>query len=137
MIEIGAIPTAPFNQADTIRLISTAYIDGSAMSPLADDEDEFSFLEDLEGLTSARRGAGIILPPGIYPDKLLTERHGYEWTYVNAAFCPDPEHLDRYPPSFGSMWQTGRWSSFQPDLIDSNLEDRQYPQINQLADTLN
>lgn len=87
MIEIATIPIVPFTQTDTIRLISTAYIDEPAMTPLADDDEALAFLEELEGLTSARRGIDIILPSGVFPEELLTERHGYGWSYVNAAFC--------------------------------------------------
>ncbi len=107
MIEIDTYPPVPFNQADTIRLISTAYIDEPAMSPLVDDIDELGFLEDLEGLTSARRGAGLILPSGVYLDELLTERHGYGWTYVNAAFCYSRPTGNRFNgPDRGAWYAT-------------------------------
>jgi len=76
-----------FTQSDTIRLISTAYINEPAMTPLADSYEELGFLEQIEGLTSARQASGIPLPSGVHPTELLTERDGYGWTYVNAAFC--------------------------------------------------
>lgn len=107
MIDISIVPTVPFNHTDTIRLISTAYIDEPAMSPLVDDEDELGFLEDLEGLTSARHGASVILPSGVYPDELLTERHGYGWTYVNAAFCHTRPTGNRFNgPERGAWYAT-------------------------------
>ncbi len=87
MIALDTIPITEFQQPETVRLISTAFIDEPAMAPLADDPGELGFLEDLEGRTSTRRGGEIILPPGVHPDELLTERHGYGWSYVNAAFC--------------------------------------------------
>jgi len=87
VIEIEKIPVTSFSQNDTIRLISTAYIDEPAMAPLVDDEAELDFLADLEGLTSASRGVDIILPSGMYSEELLTSKHGYGWTHVNAAFC--------------------------------------------------
>lgn len=57
------------------------------MAPLADDIDELAFLEEIEGLTSLRQASGLPLPSGVRADELLTERDGYGWTYVNAAFC--------------------------------------------------
>ena len=89
MIDVASVPTIPFNQPDTVRLISTAYIDEPAMAPMADDQGELEFLEELEGLTSARRRGDVMLPPGVYPDELLTDRHGYGWSYVNAALNRD------------------------------------------------
>ena len=87
MIDPSDLSCVDFTQSDTIRLISTAYIDEPAMRPLADDDDELSFLEEIEGLTFARQASGIPLPSGLHPTELLTERDGYGWTYVNAAFC--------------------------------------------------
>ncbi|MFK7845955.1 MAG: RES family NAD+ phosphorylase, partial [Rhodothermales bacterium] len=57
------------------------------MQPLADDPEELAFLEELEGMTSARQGRGLPFPAGVSPNELLTEQSGYGWTYVNAAFC--------------------------------------------------
>ena len=87
MIAIDDIPLVTFNEADSIRLIATAYIDEPAMAPLVDDESELDLLANLEGLTSARCGLPVQVPPGVDPMELLTERHGYGWSYVNAAFC--------------------------------------------------
>lgn len=87
MIDPGDLETVSFTQSDTIRLISTAYIDEPALSPLVDDDDDLGFIEAIEGLTSSRRGTGIPLPAGVVSEELLTEADGYGWTYVNAAFC--------------------------------------------------
>ena len=87
MINPDDLETVNFTLSDTIRLISTAYIDEPALSPLVDDEDDLRFIEEIEGLTSSRRGTGIPIPPGVVSDELLTEKDGYGWTYVNAAFC--------------------------------------------------
>lgn len=87
MSNIDAFPTVPFNQPNTIRLISTAYIDEPAMQPLADNNDELDILEQLEGLTSARGGGELSLPLNLYPEELLSQHNGYGWTYINAAFC--------------------------------------------------
>lgn len=87
MIDLAQIPKVNFTQRDTVRLISTAYIDEPAMAPLVDDEDELRFLEQIEGLTSSRRNRGVPLPAGVFPAELLSEHDGYGWTYVNAAFC--------------------------------------------------
>lgn len=87
MIDPNQVPVTQFTAPDTIRLISTAYIDEPAIQPLADDPDELAFLEELEGMTSARQGRGVPLPAGVSPNELQTEQSGYGWTYVNAAFC--------------------------------------------------
>ncbi|MCP5088594.1 MAG: RES family NAD+ phosphorylase [Rhodobacteraceae bacterium] len=57
------------------------------MAPLADDEDDLAILQEIEGLTSARLAVSLPIPGGLDPAELLTEAHGYGWTYVNAAFC--------------------------------------------------
>ena len=87
MIDPQAIPLRSFTEPDTIRLISTAYIDEPALRPLADDDDDLDLLERIEALTSARRGFDAPIPGGVVPDELLTEAYGYGWTYINAAFC--------------------------------------------------
>jgi len=87
VIDPSQVPVTQFTAPDTIRLISTAYIDEPAIQPLADDPDELAFLEELEGMTSARQGRGLPLPAGVSANELLSEESGYGWTYVNAAFC--------------------------------------------------
>ncbi len=87
MIDPAGLKTLNFTKSDTIRLISTAYIDEPALLPLVDDEDDLAFIEEIEGLTSSRRQSGISLPPAIAANELLSEADGYGWTYVNAAFC--------------------------------------------------
>lgn len=87
MIDPSQVPVTQFTEPDTIRLISTAYIDEPAIQPLADDPDELAFLEELEGMTSGRQGRGVPLPAGVSANELLSEQSGYGWTYVNTAFC--------------------------------------------------
>ena len=87
MIDPGDLETINFTQSDTIRLISTAYMDEPALSPLVDDGDDLGFIEEIESLTSSRRETGIPLPAGVVAEELLTEADGYGWTCVNAAFC--------------------------------------------------
>ncbi len=87
MIRATDLEEVEFTDPTTVRLISTAYIDEPAMAPLADDEDELAILEEIEGLTSARRTVALPVPGGLDPAELLTEAAGYGWTYVNAAFC--------------------------------------------------
>lgn len=91
MIDPSKVPVTQFTAPDTIRLISTAYIDEPAIQPLADNPDELAFLEELEGMTSGCRnyeeGRGLPLPARVSANELLTEQSGYGWTYVNAAFC--------------------------------------------------
>ncbi len=87
MIKTSDLKDIDFTDPSTIRLISTAYIDEPAMAPLADDADDLAILEEIEGLTSARLTAALPMLGGLDPAVLLTEAHGYGWTYVNAAFC--------------------------------------------------
>ena len=87
MIRAEDLDEVDFTDPTTIRLISTAYIDEPAMTPLADDEDDLAILEEIEGLTSARRTVTLPVPGGLDPAELLTAAAGYGWTYINAAFC--------------------------------------------------
>ncbi len=87
MIDLDTLKTRPFTDPSTVRLISTAHIDEPAMAPLVDSDDELAILESIEGLTSARQKPRLPVPGGIDPAELLTEAHGYGWTYINAAFC--------------------------------------------------
>jgi hypothetical protein len=87
VIDAASIPVEDFTEPTTYRLISTAYIAEPALAPLADDEGDLEFLHEIEGLTSARLMAAMPLPSGLSPDELVSENHGYGWTYVNAAFC--------------------------------------------------
>ena len=109
MIDVSAIPVRDFVEANTTRLISTAYIEEPALAPLADDDDELAFLEDLEGLSSSRRGRPDFIPDGIHPDELVNEHHGYGWTYINAAFCTTRETGNRFSgPDRGAWYATWR-----------------------------
>ena len=87
MIRADDLDQTNFTDPTTIRLISTAYIDEPAMAPLVDDEDDLAILEEIEGLTSARRTVTLPVPGGLDPAELLTAATGYGWTYINAAFC--------------------------------------------------
>ncbi|MXW85891.1 MAG: RES family NAD+ phosphorylase [Boseongicola sp. SB0673_bin_14] len=87
MIRASDLEEVEFTDPATIRLISTAYIDDPAISPLADDDDDLAILEEIEGLTAARKTATLPMSGGLKPAELLTEADGYGWTYVNAAFC--------------------------------------------------
>ena len=87
MIRAEDLDRVDFTDPTTIRLISTAYIDEPAMAPLADEEDDLAILEEIEGLTSARRTVTLPVPGGLDPAELLTAAAGYGWTYINAAFC--------------------------------------------------
>lgn len=87
MIDPTKVPLIPFDERDTIRLISTAYIDEPALTPLVDDGDELAFLETIEGLTSSRQNTGMPLPSGVFSQELLTDKDGFGWSYINAAFC--------------------------------------------------
>lgn len=104
MIDLADIPIRTFTQSKTIRLISTAYIDEPALSPLVDDSNDLAFLEEFEGLTSTRQAARILLPSGLFAEELLTERDGYGWSYVNAAFCYTRSTGNRFNGSDRGAW---------------------------------
>lgn len=107
MINVADLPVREFVEANTTRLISTAYIDEPALAPLVDDKDELAFLEELEGLSSSRLGLPDFIPAGVNPDELLSEHHGYGWTYVNAAFCYTRETGNRFNgPDRGAWYAT-------------------------------
>ncbi len=99
-----ALPLVDLLEPATIRLISTAYIDEPAMRPLADDDAALAILERLEQRTSLRQDADMPLPPGVRRDELLTEAHGYGWTYVNAAFCYTRPSGSRFNGSERGAW---------------------------------
>ena len=106
-----------FTDPNTIRLISTAYIDEPAMRPLADSADDLAVLEEIEGLTSARRSLNLPVPGGLDPAELLTEAHGYGWTYVNAAFC-----YSRMPGNRFSGPERGAWYAAYGDDATSTAQ---------------
>jgi len=87
VIQAEDLDQVDFTDPTTVRLIPTAYIDEPAMAPLADDDDDLAILEEIEGLTSARRTVTLPVLGGLDPAELLTAAAGYGWTYINAAFC--------------------------------------------------
>lgn len=111
MINPDSLKTINFTESNTIRLISTAYIDEPALSPLVDDDDDLGFIEEIEGLTSLRRGTGIPLPAGVLSEELLTEADGYGWTYVNAAFCYTRATGNRFNGPGRGAWYT-TWGEY-------------------------
>lgn len=104
MIDLAAIPMVDFTQKTTIRLISTAYIDEPALSPLADNDDDLSLLEEVEMMTSARQNSLAVVPIDVDPDELLSEAHGFGWTYVNAAFCYTRSTGNRFNAAERGAW---------------------------------
>ena len=104
MIRASAVAQVEFTDPKTVRLISTACIDEPAMAPLADDENELAILEEIEGLTSARRSLTLPIPGGIHPGELLTKSAGYGWTLVNAAFCYTRATGNRFNCSDRGAW---------------------------------
>lgn len=87
MIRAADLEQVAFTDPTTVRLISTAYITEPALAPLAADEGALALLEEIEGLTSARRTITLPVLGGLDPAELLTAAAGYGWTYINAAFC--------------------------------------------------
>lgn len=120
MIDVSQIPTTLFTQSDTIRLISTAYIDEPALQPLADDSDELAFLETLEALTSVRMAKGVPLPSDVRTDELLNQHHGYGWSYVNSAFCYTRASGNRFNgPDRGAWYAT--WGENAVDVAKAEV----------------
>lgn len=120
MIDVSTIPVVEFVEANTTRLISTAYIDEPALTPLVDDDDELAFLEELEGLSSSRRGLPEFIPAGVHPDELVGEHHGYGWTYINAAFCYTRETGNRFNgPERGAWYAT--WGEDRVETAQSEV----------------
>lgn len=115
MINVSDLPVCDFVEANTTRLISTAYIGEPALAPLADDEDELAILEELEGLSSSRRGLPDFIPDGVHPDELVNEHHGYGWTYVNAAFCYSRETGNRFSGAERGAW----YATWQEDQVET------------------
>jgi hypothetical protein len=99
-----ALETTDIAENDTIRLISTAYIDEPAMAPLADDEADLDFLAEIERKTSMRQNEDLPLPPDVDRRELLTEASGYGWTYVNAAFCYTRPNGNRFNDANRGAW---------------------------------
>lgn len=104
MITADDIAQCDFTDPQTIRLISTAYINEPAITPLADDEIDLAFLEEIEGLSSARLSPTLPRPDGVHAEELLTEVHGYGWTYVNAAFCYTRSSGNRFNGAERGAW---------------------------------
>jgi len=98
------LPLAEVVEPATIRLISTAYIDDPAMTPLADTEDALAFLEEIERKTSMRQNEDMPLPSDVRQDELLTSAYGYGWTYVNAAFCYTRPQGSRFNDGDRGAW---------------------------------
>lgn len=120
MIDVSAVPVRDFVEADTTRLISMAYIDEPALAPLVDgDDDELAFLEELEGLSSSRRGRPDFVPAGVHPDELVSEHYGYGWTYINAAFCYTRETGNRFNGPARGAW----YAAWDQNRIDTAVAE--------------
>lgn len=115
MIDISKVPLRDFVEADTTRLISTAYIDEPALAPLVDSQEELNFLENLEGHSSSRRGLPEFIPEGIDPAELVNVHHGYGWTYINAAFCYTRETGNRFSGSDRGAW----YATWREDRVET------------------
>lgn len=115
MIDAPSIPVEDFTEPTTCRLVSTAYIAEPALAPLADDGGDLEFLQEIEGLTSARQMAALPLPSGLSQDELVSDCHGYGWTYVNAAFCYTRATGNRFNGSERGAW----YATFGADAVET------------------
>ncbi|MEM7213714.1 MAG: RES family NAD+ phosphorylase [Pseudomonadota bacterium] len=115
MIRAEDLDQVDFTDPTTIRLISTAYIDEPAMAPLVDDADDLAILEEIEGLTSARRTITLPVPGGLDPAELLTAAAGYGWTYINAAFCYTRATGNRFNGPERGAW----YASYGEDAVET------------------
>lgn len=119
MIRASDLEEVEFTDPATIRLISTAYIDDPAIAPLADNDDDLAILEEIEGLTSARKTATLPIPGGLNPAELLTEEDGYGWAYVNAAFCCAPTTGNRFNGPDRGAW----YASYGKAAVETSLAE--------------
>ena len=83
------------------------------MAPLADGAEELGMLERLEQQTSRRQDLEMPLPPGLRRAELLTEAHGYGWTYINAAFCYTRPSGNRFNGPDRGAW----YAAWGPDAV--------------------
>jgi len=128
LIDPAEIQIVDFTEQTTIRLISTAYIDEPALSPLADDDDDLNILEDIETMTSPRHNTLVAVPPGVSPDELLTEIHGPGWTYVNAAFCYTRSTGNR----FNSVKRGAWYATYGDNAAETSQAEVAYHLTNEL-----
>lgn len=120
MIDIRSIPVTEFTEASTVRLIPKAYIKEPAMAPLADNKNELDFLAELEKLTSGRQQETIPLPVDFSSEELLSEKHGYGWTYINAAFCYTRSTGNRFNDVGRGAWYAG-WGGHSLQTAQSEV----------------
>ncbi|WP_152533443.1 MULTISPECIES: RES family NAD+ phosphorylase [unclassified Labrenzia] len=118
-------------EPNTIRLVSTAYIDEPAMTPLAKNDQELDILAEVEGLTSPRRTGRMPIPGGLDPAELLNSSAGYGWTYVNAAFCYTREEGSRFNSAERGAW----YAAYGNSAVDTALEEVRYHLTRELIAT--
>ncbi|XUU60969.1 RES family NAD+ phosphorylase [Erythrobacter sp. HA6-11] len=106
-------------EPDTIRLISTAYIDEPAMAPLVDDEDDLDFLAKIERKTSLRQNEDLPLPPDVDRRELLTDASGYGWSLINAAFCYTRPAGNRFNDQRRGAW----YAAWGDDAADTAIAE--------------
>lgn len=109
-----------FSEPDTVRLISTAYLDEPAIAPLAESAEELAILEELEGLTSPRRTPSFSLPADLSPQELLTEADGYGHTLVNAAFCYTRPQGNRFNGIGRGAWYAA-WGPYAVETAQAEV----------------
>ncbi len=97
-------PLRLFHDSDTIRLVSTAYIDEPALLPLVDDESDLDILADIEERTSRRFDRDMPLPVGLQRRELVTSAHGPCWTHINAAFSYTRPSGNRFNDRHRGAW---------------------------------
>lgn len=116
---IESLPVVEFTDARTLRMISTAFIDEPAMAPLVDDPEDLALLARIEAKTSRRQDGDMPLPEGLRRTEMVTEAHGFGWTWINAAFC--------YVRPTGSRFngpERGAWyAAWGLDAVDTALDE--------------
>jgi len=93
-----------FDERQTHRLLSTAYIDEPAIAPLYDNDREKDILDAIEGETSTRLLGQTDQLDEFSPAELLTPAFGYGWTYVNAAFTYTRAGGNRFNREGRGVW---------------------------------
>ena len=119
MIGPRRLSTVSFTENDTVRLISTSYIEEPALAPLADDPEDLAILEEIEGRTSPRQASGFPLPADLRPEELLTAWDGPGWAYVNAAFCYTRPTGNRFNGPKRGAW----YAAWGQDAVETALAE--------------
>ena len=100
---MGGLPLVREAFPRTVRLVSSARLRAAVLTPLADNDEEFALLAEIEGATSGRRVAEERGRGGLRPDELV---HGVPHArFINASFAyAKPREPMRFNPASRGAW---------------------------------